>query len=150
MEDDSRIEMRQSRRSFCPASPPIAGDRGFTLLEVMITLVVLACVTMSSILVIIPISRQNRINREISTANNEARRVIEVIQGAPLSTITAIYPSGVEIPVNAAYAGTLQNGKVVVVYDDPAADPLHMRMTLSWDSSELGPMARTFFSARTR
>jgi len=142
--------MNRAERRSIPESSIHPGRGGFSLLEVMIAVMVLTCLTLSSILVAIPISRQNRINREITTANNEARRIIEVIQWAPLDTITSMFPSGAEIPVNSIYAGLLQNGKFVVTYDDPSEDPLRLQMSLSWDSPDLGHMSRTFYSARTR
>ncbi len=115
-----------------------------TLLEVIIGISILTSLALSAVLIIVPVSRQARINREVATANTEARRVLEKVQAAKFSSIVSIYPNGAEAPIS-----TLPNGKITTSYEDPNQDPLVMRAILTWDSPDLGPMMRTFFTVRT-
>ena len=120
-------------------------DTGFSLLEVMITLAILSGIAVSSLLVAVPISRQSRINREIQIANCSVQKVLETLEGQPLNTLATKYPQGSTYPI-----AELENGWVRVTYDDPAADPLQIQAVLSWISPDLGPMNRSFRTARTR
>lgn len=117
---------------------------GFSLLEVAITLAVLTVVSLSSLLAIVPVARQSRLNREVETANAEARTVLEKIQSAPFHNIPALYPDAVNIPIP-----TLLSGSVTVDYADPNADPLFVQVTVAWTSRDGGAYSRTFITVRT-
>jgi Tfp pilus assembly protein PilV len=117
---------------------------GITLLELVISIVVLTTVGLGTITLLVPTARQSRLSRELQTANLEARRVIERILSTPFSSLTAAYPYGVEIPVP-----DLPQGKIIVTYADPAADPLQVHLDLSWESPDLGTSRFTFDTART-
>jgi prepilin-type N-terminal cleavage/methylation domain-containing protein len=119
-------------------------ERGMTLLEVVIAVAILTSLALSSTLIFIPVSRQARVNREISVANNEAKRVMEKVQAVPFKDVTRIYPNGRVIVI-----GVLPNGTITTTYSDPAADPLVLRAVLSWDSPDLGTMTREFYTVRT-
>lgn len=119
-------------------------ERGISLLEVVVGISILTSLALSAILIIVPVSRQARINREVATANTEARRVLEKVQASKFKDIVTMYPNGAEAPII-----TLPKGKVTTTYEDPSADPLIMRAVLTWDSPDLGPMMRTFFTVRT-
>ena len=125
-------------------SPP-RGQRGLTLLEVAVGIVILTGLTLSTTLISLPISRQVRTSREVTTANGEVRRILERVHAVPFSSITSLYPDGTEIPII-----TLQGGKIVAHYVDPDADPLVLRLSLSWNSPNLGPMSRNFVTVITR
>jgi len=131
-----------SARAIGPSGPRQAG---FSLIEVFVTVAILAAVTLSSILVAVPVSRQTRLSREMELANAEVRRVVERIESMPFSTITSSYPQYSEYTI----AG-LKDGKIAVSYADPAADPLQVQVTLTWTSPDLGSMTRTFTTARTQ
>src|SRR5262245_47399998 len=103
--------------------------RGMSLLEVVVGIAILTSLALAAILIIVPVSRQARINREVATANTEARRVLEKVQAAKFKDIVTLYPNGSVAPIIA-----LPNGKVSTTYEDPAADPLIMRAVLTWDS----------------
>jgi prepilin-type N-terminal cleavage/methylation domain-containing protein len=118
---------------------------GFSLLEVMVGVAILATLTLSSMLVFVPVSRQARINREVAMANSEARRILEKVHAVPFTKVQDLFPDGIEIPIAA-----LPDGKIVTSYVDPATDPLVMRAVLTWDSPNVGPMMRTFFTVMTR
>jgi type II secretory pathway pseudopilin PulG len=115
-----------------------------TLLEVVIGLAILASLSLAVTLAFVPVTRQARANREVALANAEAKRVLEKVQAVEFKKITTIFPNGMETPI-----ASLPNGKVLTTYEDPTSDPLVMRVTLTWDSPNLGPMLRTFFTLRT-
>ena len=121
-----------------------AGRGGFSLLEVVITIAILTSVCLATTLLLVPVARQSRIGRETETANLAANRVLERIQSTPFRDIISSYPQGSEQAV-----AELPNGKIKIIYEDPAADPLVIQADLSWESVELGPMSRTFNTVRT-
>lgn len=123
---------------------PAARAGGFSLLEVMVASAILTVLTLSTLMVVIPVSRQVRIHREVELATVETGKVLEKIQSTPFFQITTIYPQGINLDVPG-----LENGRITVTYDDPAADPLFVRATLSWDSPDPGAMTRTFSTVRT-
>jgi len=115
-----------------------------TLLEIMLAMAIFTILALSATLIIVPVSRQARINREVATANCEAKRILEKVQAVPFSQILSCYPDGAELKVP-----SLPGGKVTTTYEDPEADPLILRVTLTWDSANLGTMTRTFTTLRT-
>ena len=119
-------------------------ERALTLLEVTLTLAVLTALALSVALLIVPVARQSRLNRELGLANSEARKVLEQVQTAPFSKLLTDFPPGLEIPVD-----ELPEGKLVVSYADPQADPLIVQVDLVWNSPEIGRMQRSFHTART-
>ncbi len=121
------------------------GRRGLTLVEVMLAVAILTIVALSTAALVVPISRQARIGREMDVADAEVRCILEKVHALPFSTVTALYPDNAEIAV----AG-LRAGKIVVSYEDVAADPLVMFVDLTWDSPNMGPMSRRFATVMTR
>ncbi|HVR73156.1 MAG TPA: type II secretion system protein, partial [Planctomycetota bacterium] len=113
-------------------------SRGFTLLEVVITVALLASVTLSGMLLIVPVARQARIRREVQIANTAARRMLEKVQAAPFSEILTLYPTSYVESITDLPGGTLS-----ITYVDPAADPLEIQASLTWESAEMGTMQRT-------
>jgi prepilin-type N-terminal cleavage/methylation domain-containing protein len=120
------------------------GRQGFTLLEVMLTVALLTGVSLSTSLLLVPVARQTRIGRETEIANSAARRILEQIQATPFKDIIKDYPPATELSIP-----DLTNGKITISYQDPTADPLFIRADLSWQSPDLGTMARTFHTVRT-
>lgn len=123
---------------------PGAREQGFSLLEVVITIALLTSVALSVAILLVPIARQSRIQRETEIANIAAKKVLEKVQATPFHEIVTAYPNGSihAIP-------DLPSGRIVVTYADPDADPLFLRADLSWDSPEVGPMSRRFETVRT-
>jgi hypothetical protein len=111
----------------------------------MVGVALLTMLTLSAALVSVPISRQARSNREVAMGNTEAIRILERVHAVPFSKITTIYPDGIVIPV-----ASLPSGTVAIQYDDPSADPLVLRATLAWASSDIGQIQRTFHTVITR
>ena len=117
---------------------------GITLLEVMLTIAVLTVVALSAVLLLVPIAGQTRVTREVHLANTEAQRALEGVLATPFHEITTEYPPGAAFAVD-----TLPEGQIVVNYPDPLSDPLEVHVTLSWSSTSLGDMQRTFVTVRT-
>ena len=99
---------------------------GLSLFELSIAITILLAVTLGAALILVPVVRQSRINREMTIADAEARRVLERFQALPFNDIVDSYPHGSETTVV-----TLPNGKVNVTYADPAGDPLEVTLTCS-------------------
>ena len=135
--------VRASTTTTAPRRHP-ERERGFSLLEVVFAVEILTVLTLGVLLVILPVSRQLRINRELDIATTETRKVLEKIQCVPFFQITTIYPDGIDIPLPA-----LDQGLLTVSYDDPTEDPLVVRADLTWNSPELGTMNRSFVTVRT-
>ena len=120
------------------------GQHGFSLLEVVITIALLTSVALSVAILLVPIARQSRIQRETEIANIAAKRVLEKVQATPFHEILTMYPNG-----SIQAIPQLPGGMIVVTYADPDADPLFLRADLSWNSPEVGPMSRRFETVRT-
>jgi len=117
---------------------------GFSLLELVITIAILATATLAATLLLVPVARESRVRREVQVANLAARRVLERLQTTPFNDIPTVYPQG-----HVETIPELPAGSLTVQYVDPAADPLVVQVTLGWSSPEIGSMARTFNTIRT-
>ncbi len=119
--------------------------RGLTLIEVVMAISVLVLLTASTIITMVPVSRQNRMSREMELAVTEVRNVLEKVHATPFNDLVTLYPPGLVLPIN-----ELNNGKLLISYVNPDADPLVMQVELTWDSEEsLGSVSRTFYTVRT-
>ena len=125
----------RSSTPFVPSAGRDATGGGLTLLELTIAMTLLTVLALGSSLVLIPMARQSRINREIAVADSEARRLIERIHATPFRDVVTRYPDGAKVPVDDLPAGSLN-----IHYADPTADPLEIRAVLRWDSPDLGAM----------
>lgn len=119
-------------------------DGGFTLVEVMLSISVLAILTLSTLLSIVPISRQNRVNREIELAMAEVRNQLEQIQSTPFNDLLVDFP-----PATTVAIADLTNGAITIDYEDVTADPLVVRLDVQWDLEDGGQIQRRFFAVRT-
>ena len=117
---------------------------GLTLLEVIITIALLTSVTLGTTMVLVPVARQSRINRETTLANAQVRRVIEGLLTIPFPDIVRTYPDGSVLELENLPAGTLS-----VSYVDPSANPLEIHLELAWTSPDMGSMAFSFVTTRT-
>jgi len=114
------------------------------MIEITIAIVILAVLSFTTALVLVPVSREHRAARETDIANSAVRNILESIHATPFNEILARYPDGQVIDIAA-----LPNGEIRVSYENPGADPLIVRLDLSWDSPEQGPTQRSFFTVRT-
>ncbi len=117
---------------------------GLTLIEVMVTVAILTSLAMGSMLVIVPVARQTRLSKEVEIANTELRRVLEKVQAAPYNEVTTLYPDGTELPIQ-----DLENGLITISYTDPTADPLFLRVSITWEGQDSGTYSRSFSTVRT-
>ena len=117
---------------------------GFTMLEIVVAVAILATLTFATLQVVVPVSRQGRISRELQVVTAEAKKVLEKVQAAPFKDITRLYPDKTSQSVSC-----LQGGLVTVDYTGTSADPLYLQVNLSWISPDLGPMTRSFVTVRT-
>lgn len=120
------------------------GSQGFTLLEVALAIAILSALSLSTFHVVGPIARQAHTNREMEQATIEVKKILEKVQTMPFRDITRVFQEQRRIKV-----ASLLNGEIRVDYDDNEADPLHMRVEITWDSSELGPVSKSFLTVRT-
>lgn len=121
-----------------------ARQAGFSMIEVAVAVAILGVLTISTLLTLIPVSRQTRLNREMEAAAAGMRDAMERVQATPFSELLTLYPDGSVLPV-----ATLADGEITVSYADPAADPLLITFALTWDSPDVGPMERTYLTVRT-
>lgn len=119
-------------------------EQGISLLEISLAIALLTTLALGTTLLLVPIARQARINRETEIANAEVQKVLERVHATPFVEILDEFPAGSVIPII-----PLPDGSIAVEYDDPAADPLVLEVTLSWSSPELGAMTRVFTTLRT-
>jgi type II secretory pathway pseudopilin PulG len=118
--------------------------RGMSLLEVVIALGILTALALATVLILVPVSRQGRINRETSTADAAVQRTLEEIHATPFNDLLDQFPDGSDEIVP-----DLPDGSLAVSYADPTADPLEIELTLSWMSPEIGAMEVVFNTLRT-
>ena len=118
--------------------------RGLSLVETVITITILTSVTLGTTLILVPVARQSRIQRETTIANVEARRILERLHAIPFGDIVTTYPDETDIELD-----NLPGGRLLVSYVDPAADPLEIHVDLKWTSPDLGSVTVTFVTVRT-
>lgn len=121
-----------------------ARNQGFSLVEVAAAVSLLGILTISTLLTLVPVSRQTRLNRELESASAAARNVLEQVQATPYNEIVGSFPDGQTTSLT-----SLQSGTVVISYADATADPLVMTVTVAWDSPQVGPMSRVFTTVKT-
>ena len=137
--------MYQSDRHSSTVSPSARKEaEGFSLLEVTLAIMILTGLTLYALVIVVPVSSQIRISREVSRAAGEVQKILEEVQSTPFFQVTKEYPNDTVIEIDG-----LDQGKIVVSYDDPDADPLIMTATLTWESPDLGSMSRIFTTVRT-
>ena len=136
--------MRDIVRGITLGRRGLTRKRGFTLIEVIMTVAILTSVSLGSLLVMVPVARQSRLNKEVDIANAEVQRVLESIQAAPFNHVTTLYPDSTSL-----LATGLQNGVITIDYDDPNADPLTVMVTITWEGLDSGNYSRTFLTVRT-
>jgi Tfp pilus assembly protein PilV len=119
-------------------------DHGISLLEVAITIALLTSVGLATAILLVPVARQSRIQRETEIANLAARRLLEQFQATPFHDLVTDFPDG-----SVTAIPELPSGSITVSYVDTTTDPLVFRANLTWESPELGTMQRTFDAVRT-
>jgi len=119
-------------------------EAGFSLIETVVAAALLGVLTLSTLLTIIPISRQTRLSREVEAATYAVSDTLERIHATPFNEILILHPDGQSLDVD-----TLPSGQLSITYDDPTADPLVMTISLSWVAEDGGSIVREFTTVRT-
>ena len=85
--------------------------------------------------------------RQENVATHDLMSAVEDVMSTPFSQVTTTYPQGQAIP---KYQGLhLPNETILVNYVDPAADPLLVTLSMSYDDSKGRPWQGVFRCART-
>ena len=109
-----------------------------------VAVALLGILTVSTLLTLIPVSRQTRLNREMEAASSAVRDLMERVHATTFSEIPDLYPDGTVVALAA-----LDDGEVTIGYEDINADPLVISFDLAWDSEQIGQMNRTFVTVKT-
>lgn len=129
---------------------------GFSLVEVMVAAMLLVV----GFLGIFSTFHSSALLREASNETNramfEGQAVVEYIFSRPFDQVTTILIDGVPASVPGLTDGTPHGGleladkETVVTYDDPAADPLHFTVAITWTSRLGNTRSETISCARSR
>lgn len=144
------MDRNRRRRAECRT---LADQRGFTLVELMITLAVVVLALGGYVAANTAINQRTQEIFEQSTAIQDANSVIERMRNSSTggqfpASVTGVFPNNT--PVQGFTA--LPNEQVTVLYADPAADPLDVTVRVSWRSRGVRQAAtdlRTFITRRT-
>lgn len=130
----------------------VNGQKGFTLIELMITVAVVVTIVVGFLGATTALQMANQAAYERSVALQDANQVIEQIRntagtGTFPANVTAVYAN------NAAVSGftTLTNEAVTVAYANAAADPLDVTVTVSYSENGRRTMStklRTYITQR--
>ena len=136
---------------------------GFTLLEVMISIAILAVVGLASAMVMIPVVQAQNETREFTQTTALSRAVLEELYSQPLEELTnsedgyllsTNWPKkgrqifGEEVPVTELSDPTIPT--ITVSTNDLEADPLEIQVNVSWAGRDSGLLSRDFWVIRTR
>lgn len=130
--------------SWKPSLPGRRREDGFTLFEIVVTIGLLAIVSSSVLMTVVPVGRQSRLNREMEIAASSARNLVARIQVTPFNELLEVYPEGTVIAVP-----ELDSGNLTVAYEDVNTDPLVVLIDLTWTSPDIGPVTTDFVTVRT-
>ncbi len=128
-----------------PEKPRVKGDGGFTLLEVLVAMVILAVGLLGMASLSIGIIKGNAISKEISTATTCAREKLEAVEqlgfaDTPSSdtTVTEGYGS------MSGYPDCKRQTSTAV--DTPATDMKTITITVYWNSDRDQVQLKTFLA----
>ena len=116
------------------------GRRGFTLIEVVMTIGIFAITTVALIGFYITVSVLNESSRNVTRAMADARAVLEGIRNSSASGLAAVTGTNWTSWAMNNNLDSLDQEAVSVAYANPAADPLNVTVRVNW--SERG-RART-------
>lgn len=115
------------------------GRRGFTLIEVMMTMVVFAGAMAAFFSLYISTSRLTESSRNLTQAMNDGRIVMEAMRDTAQTGgltgaggVTGVYPAANNLAAAFGLA-SLQNEAIRATYTNAAADPLSVTLQISWD-----------------
>ena len=140
-----------------------AVDSGFTLLEVMMSIAILAVVSLASAMVMIPVVQAQNESREITRSTVYGRAILEELYSRSLEDLTnsedgyllsSNWPKkGAQIFGEDATFEELNDPTIPTVsiqVTDLESDPIEILVTLSWTGRDSGLVSREFWVVRTR
>ena len=112
----------------------MTGRRGFSLVEVMVALGVLAVMYMVVSSLLLSTAAVSDNDAELKTAAADLQAAMEAINGTPFDNIVPTYPNNQALPAfNDLH---LDNEVLKISYTDPAAtNPLQINLTVTWKGS---------------
>lgn len=136
---------------------------GFTLLEVMLSIAILAVVGLASAMVMIPVVQAQNESREFTEATAMSRAVLEELYSRSLEELTNT-EDGYLLGSNWPQKGTQIYGEtptllelsdptipsVMISTGDLDADPIEILVTVTWSGRDSGPIQKEFWVVRTR
>ena len=123
------------------------GQKGLTLVEILLTVFVLSVGILSSLLYFTTVSASNELAKEVTIASNHGEYVFEEMRLRPsLSDITSTDWSAWAI---SEVLATLPGESITVTYLDSSADPLQATAVVSWQA-RTGTKTVTFLTELTK
>lgn len=126
-------------------------NRGIMLLELMISTCIIILVFVGILAAYINAANLINQSREIDTATDDAKDVMEKIMTTPFANLTTVFVNNVAI--NPALIGgfSLLNESIIVQYPNGTlVDPLLVQVTASWTGKDRRAYTHTFYTIRTR
>lgn len=130
--------------------------RGFTFVEVLVAVTLLIIGFLGIYASFHASSMLRETANETNTAMFKLQKTMEFLFGLAFDDVTTVLPASTPVDIEALTDSNpnndfhLNNEQIIVTYDDPAADPLHFTVTITW-SSRLGSQRSEFISsARAR
>lgn len=115
--------------------------KGFTLIEVLVSLIVIGVAFFSIIFSIIYIRQRNELNDQINVASRDLytlledmRAIADIVPKFP-DDFLSVFPPGTPLPLKDPF-NNLPGQEVTVHYKNPAANPLELSVVVRWN--ELG------------
>ena len=114
---------------------------GFTLIEVMISMLIFATAMVAFSTLYLTTARLNEASRNLTQAVNDGRVLMEAMRDRAQSVgvtgvggVTATYPQGTNLG-QALGLTSLVNETVTATYTNPNADPLPVTVQVNWQES---------------
>jgi type II secretory pathway pseudopilin PulG len=113
--------------------------RGFTLLEVMMSVGILALVLTSSLLATAALSQQSRLAAEVDLVAAESSKIVERVQSVPFYTVGTLFPADTPLEIPA-----LKNGVATFAHDNPDTATTLVTITVAWEDLSGDTSSRNF------
>lgn len=124
--------------------------KGVTLVELMITTVVLVVAIVAMVHVFMFGLRMIAIAREINIATDDAKDVLEIIKATAFTDITTAFPDEQMVDADIIGGFSLRDESIVVRYLQGAGDdPLEIEVVVTWTREDKRTAFQSFRTIRT-
>lgn len=124
---------------------------GFTLVEAMVSLMIVLFVLVPLLLAFAGALLEIMIAREISLADDDVKDVFEKLKLTPFPNLPVEFPDGASINENIIGGYLLSDEDIVVSYPEGiGGNPLAIQVTVSWTSITGKARTETYKTIRTR